>query len=103
MPNICPVIGSFADKETRKLWEGKRTRFPSGILHRAITKLNMLDSADSLDSLRIPPSNQLERLRGDRKGQHSIRINDQWRLCFRWESGNAAKVQITDYHKPDIT
>lgn len=98
MRNIRCVIESFADKETRKLWEGKRTRFPSDLLHRAITKLNMLDSADSLDSLRIPPSNNLERLRGSLEGQHSIRINDQWRLCFRWESGNATQVQITDYH-----
>ncbi len=98
MRNIRCVIESFADKETRKIWEGKRTRFPSDLLHRAITKLNMLDSADSLDSLRIPPSNNLERLRGNLEGQHSIRINDQWRLCFRWESGNATQVQITDYH-----
>lgn len=92
------MIESFADKETRKIWEGKPTRFPSNLLHRAITKLNMLDAADSLDSLRIPPSNNLEPLRGKREGQHSIRINDQWRLCFRWEAGSAAEVHITDYH-----
>ena len=92
------MIESFADKETRKLWEGKPTRFPSNLRHRAITKLNMLDAADSLDSLRIPPSNNLEPLRGKREGQHSIRINDQWRLCFRWEAGSAAEVHINDYH-----
>jgi proteic killer suppression protein len=71
------VIESFRDKETEKLWLGQRTRFPADLLHRAITKLNMLDAVTSLDSLRIPPSNRLEALKGNRLGQHSIRINDQ--------------------------
>ncbi len=92
------VIESFGDKQTEKLWQGKRTRFPADILQRAIDKLNILDAATSLDTLRVPPSNRLEALRGDRAGQHSIRINDQWRICFRWEEGNARFVEITDYH-----
>lgn len=84
------MIESFADKETEKLWQSRRTHFPADLLHRAITKLNMIDAATHLDSLRVPPSN--------RAGQHSIRINNQWRLCFRWEAGNATEVEITDYH-----
>ena len=92
------MIETFADKETRRLWEGNRTRFPSDLIHRAITQLNMIDSATTLEALKVPPSNRLEQLRGNRVGQHSIRINDQWRLCFRWHSGNARDVEITDYH-----
>ena len=92
------MIESFGDKETEKLWLGQRTRFPADLLHRAITKLNLLDAATNLDVLRIPPSNRLEALRGSRVGQHSIRINDQWRLCFRWSEGGAFDVEITDYH-----
>jgi proteic killer suppression protein len=92
------VIETFGDKETEKLWQGQRTRFPSDLLHRAISKLNLLDAATHLDTLRVPPSNRLEALKGRRAGQHSIRINDQWRLCFRWDGGNAFEVEITDYH-----
>jgi toxin HigB-1 len=92
------VIESFGDKETEKLWRGQHTRLPANLLLRATDKLNLLDSATSLDALRIPPSNRLEALKGNRAGQHSIRINDQWRLCFRWEAGNATEVAITDYH-----
>ena len=92
------MIESFGDKETEKLWQGRRTRFPADLLHRAISKLNLLDAATSLETLRIPPSNRLEALKGDRAGQHSIRINDQWRICFRWDSGNSVEVEITDYH-----
>ena len=92
------MIESFGDKETEKLWQGRRTRFPADLLHRAISKLNLLDAATSLETLRIPPSNRLEALKGDRAGQHSIRINDQWRICFRWDSGNSFEVEITDYH-----
>lgn len=92
------VIESFGDKQTEKLWHGKRTRFPSDLLQRAIDKLNILDAVSSLETLRIPPSNRLEALRGDRAGQHSIRINDQWRICFLWEAGSARQVEITDYH-----
>ena len=92
------MIESFGEKQTEKLWQGRRTRFPSDLLQRAIDKLNILDAATSLETLRIPPSNRLEVLKGDRAGQHSIRINDQWRVCFLWEAGNAREVEITDYH-----
>jgi proteic killer suppression protein len=92
------VIENFGDKATEKLWNGERTRFPSDLIQRAIDKLNMLSSAHTLEDLRIPPSNRLEALKGKRAGQHSIRINDQWRLCFRWVGGNAHEVEITDYH-----
>lgn len=92
------MIESFGDKESEKLWQGRRTRFPADLLSRAIDKLNLLDAATSLDTLRIPPSNRLEALKGNRAGQHSIRINAQWRVCFHWEAGNAHQVEITDYH-----
>lgn len=95
---IRPVIESFGDKQTELLWEGKRTRFPADLLQRCIDKLNILDAATSLETLRVPPSNRLEALKGNRAGQHSIRINDQWRICFRWVAGNAQQVEITDYH-----
>lgn len=92
------MIEGFGDKQTEKLWLGKRSGFPADLLQRAIDKLNILDAATSLETLRVPPSNRLEALKGDRAGQHSIRINDQWRVCFRWEAGNARQVEITDYH-----
>jgi proteic killer suppression protein len=98
MWNIARVLASFGDKETEKLWHGQRTRLPTDLLLRATDKLNILDAATTLDTLRIPPSNRLEALKGNRAGQHCIRINDQWRLCFRWEAGNAHQVAITDYH-----
>ncbi len=92
------MIEGFGDKETEKLWRGQRTGFPADVFPRAIAKLNILDAATQLDILRVPPSNRLEALRSKRAGQYSIRINDQWRLCFRWESGKAFEVEITDYH-----
>jgi proteic killer suppression protein len=93
------VIQSFACKDTAALWQGKRVRrFPPEIQSRALQKLIVLNAAGRLDNLRIPPSNRLESLRGDRAGQHSIRINDQWRICFRWTGANAVNVEITDYH-----
>lgn len=92
------MIKSYAGKETRKFVEGKRTKFPPEIIERIALKLIALRKATSLEELRIPPSNRLEALWGDRKGQHSIRINQQWRICFRWEEGNAYDVEITDYH-----
>jgi proteic killer suppression protein len=95
---LHPVIESFGDKQTEKLRQGKRSRFPADLLQRAIDKLNILDAANSLETLRVPPSNRLEALKGDRAGQHSIRSNNQWRVCFRWEAGNAREVEITDYH-----
>ena len=73
-------------------------RFPSGILQQGRRKLLMLDAASELQTLCIPPANRLEKLRGARAGDYSIRINDQWRICFRWQSGNACDVEIVDYH-----
>jgi toxin HigB-1 len=93
------VIRSFADKEAEKIWEGTPSRrLPGDIQSAARRKLRMLNNAVTLDDLRIPPANRLEALKGNRKGQHSIRINDQWRVCFLWKSGDAFEVQIVDYH-----
>ncbi len=94
------MIKGFRCKDTEKLFNLEVTlKFPTNIKRVAIRKLEMLDVADSLNRLRIPPSNRLEKLSSDRKGQHSIRINRQWRVCFHWESGNAYDVEIADYHK----
>jgi len=93
------VIKSFADKATAALFSGRRVRsFPPDIHRRAYAKLQALDAADTLNFLRVPPSNRLEQLRGDREGQWSIRINDQWRICFRWEDPDAYDVEVTDYN-----
>ena len=93
------MITSFADPATERLFRRERPRSLPPELHRLmLRKLVLLDAAERLEDLRIPPGNRLEKLRGDRAGQHSIRINDQWRLCFRWESGNALDVAIVDYH-----
>lgn len=74
------------------------TKFSHEIYRRALRKLLIIDAADKLDDLRVPPGNQLERLGGDWKGQHSIRINEKWRVCFHWEEGDAFNVEIVDYH-----
>ena len=93
------MIKTFADTDTERLFSGQRPRRLSNPIWRGATrKLLILDGAESLQDLRIPPGNRLEKLRGDRSGQHSIRINDQWRICFRWLDGHAYKVEITDYH-----
>jgi proteic killer suppression protein len=93
------VIRSFADREAEKIWGGTPSRrLPGDIQAVARRKLRMLYNAATLDDLRIPPANRLEALKGSRKGQHSIRINDQWRVCFRWKGGDAFDVQIVDYH-----
>jgi toxin HigB-1 len=93
------MIRSFKDKETQNLFERKRSRkLPSDIQQVALRKLRMLNRADTLQDLRVPPANRLERLIGDREGQHSIRINDQWRICFSWKDGDALNVEIVDYH-----
>jgi proteic killer suppression protein len=93
------MIKSFADTETERFFAtGKTRRFPPDIQKRAAMRLNQLDAATVLDDLRIPPSNHLESLRGDRTGQYSIRINDQWRLCFQFKNGDAYTVEIVDYH-----
>ena len=96
---VAQVIRSFADKESERIWHGEiARRLPSQIQAIARRKLRMLDAAQRLDDLRIPPANRLEALRGRRFGQHSIRINDQWRICFVWREGQCAEVQIVDYH-----
>jgi toxin HigB-1 len=93
------VIRTFKDKETQKVFERQRSRkLPSDIQQVALRKLRMLNRAETLQDLRVPPANRLERLVGDREGQHSIRINDQWRICFEWQKGDALDVEIVDYH-----
>ena len=93
------MIHSFADRETERIFNRERSRrLPGDIQRRAYRKLLLVNAATELDQLRVPPGNRLEALRGDRAGQHSIRINDQWRICFRWYEGNAYDVEITDYH-----
>jgi len=94
------VIKSFRDRETERLFGRQRAkRLPASLQRRALAKVLILDAADSLADLRVPPGNRLEVLRGDRVGQHSIRINDQWRICFRWFQGDAWDVEIVDYHR----
>lgn len=93
------MIQDFKDKETQKVFERERSRkLPSDIQQVALRKLRMLNRAETLQDLRIPPANRLERLVGDREGQYSIRINDQWRICFVWQDGDALDVEIVDYH-----
>lgn len=94
------MIESYRDKETKKLFEREPSRrIPSEIQRVAFRKLRMLHRAATLDDLRVPPGNHLELPGGDRKGQCSIRVNDQWRICFVWRNGNAYDVEIVDYHK----
>ena len=93
------MIRNFRDSETATIWDGRRSRrLPSEIQATAFRKLRLLNQAQQLDDLRVPPGNRLEPLRGDRKGQHSIRVNDQWRICFVWSEGGASDVEIVDYH-----
>ena len=93
------MILSFKCKETAKIFEiGFSRKFPTGILRSAIIRLAMLNRSGKLDDLKVPPSNHLEKLSGDRKGQYSIRINDKYRVCFKWEGNNAFEVEIVDYH-----
>jgi toxin HigB-1 len=93
------VIRSFRDKDTERLFKRERSRrLPADLQRAALRKLVLLDAATSLADLRIPPANRLEKLVGNRLGQHSIRINDQWRICFRWSGGDAHDVEIVDYH-----
>ncbi|MBI4828652.1 MAG: type II toxin-antitoxin system RelE/ParE family toxin [Nitrospinae bacterium] len=93
------MIQSFADKDTERLFKRQRPeRTPPEIWRRAHTKLLLLHAAEDLRSLSFHPGNRLEKLKGSRAGQYSLRVNDQWRLCFRWENGGAYEVEITDYH-----
>ena len=93
------MIKSFADPDTERLFRRERVRrYPAELLRAMLRKLALDDAAEQLDDLRVPPGNRLEKLRGDRAGQHSIRINDRWRICFRWQDGDAFAVQIVDSH-----
>ena len=93
------MIVSDRDRDTKRLFERQRVkRLPSDLQRTALRKLRLLDAAENINDLRIPPGNRLERLKGEREGQYSIRINDQWRICFRWHSTNAHDVEIVDYH-----
>jgi len=93
------MIVSFRNDETATIWSGRRSRrLPSDIQASALRKLRLLNNAKQLDDLRVPPGNRLEALKGNRVGQHSIRINDQWRICFVWRDGAAEQVEIVDYH-----
>ncbi|MBF0166616.1 MAG: type II toxin-antitoxin system RelE/ParE family toxin [Alphaproteobacteria bacterium] len=93
------MILSFACTETALIWRGVQSRrLPPDIQDTALRKLRLLNQARRLDDLRAPPGNRLERLKGDRQGQHSVRINDQWRICFEWDEGGPGHVEIVDYH-----
>jgi proteic killer suppression protein len=93
------MIKSFYCKETKKVFLRQRSaRFLTDIYRITLRKLLLLDAAEKLEDLRIPPGNRLEKLTGNRQGQYSIRINDQWRICFRWSEGDAYEVEIVDYH-----
>lgn len=93
------MIIDFVDRETEKLWTGRRSRkLPADIQLRAMAKLSLIDAAETLDDLKTPPSNRLHALTDDRTGQHSVSINLKWRICFRWNNGNAYDVEIVDYH-----
>ena len=96
---LGPVIQSFANADTERVWRRQRVRsFGSDLQRMANRKLLIIDAAETLSDLRVPPGYRLEQLRGDRAGQHSIRINDQWRICFTWTAAGATNVEITDYH-----
>jgi proteic killer suppression protein len=93
------VIQSFADKDTERVWRRVHVRqFGSDLQRIANRKLVMIDAAETINDLRIPPGNRLEQLHGKRAGQHSIRVNEQWRICFEWTPAGPANVEITDYH-----
>lgn len=93
------MIKTFADSDTERIFRGLRPRkIPIQIRERASRKLILINAIETLQELRVPPGNRLEKLKGDRAGQHSIRIKDQWRICFVWREGNAFEVEVTDYH-----
>lgn len=95
------MIASFMDEKTEFIWEGrisKKIKLPSNLHDIARRKLRMIAAATTLETLNVPPNNKLEPLKGDRSGQWSIRINNKWRICFKWQNANAYEVEITDYH-----
>ena len=93
------MIKSFADRDTERLFHRERVRrYPADLQRTMLRKLVAVDAAETLEDLRVPPGNRLEKLKGDRASQHSIRVNDQWRICFRWVAGNAHDVELVDYH-----
>jgi proteic killer suppression protein len=93
------MLRSFADKETERVWQRRRSRFLDPNVQRAaLRKLTILDAAERVEDLRVPPGNRLEKLNGDRAGQYSIRINQQWRICFEWTPAGPINVEIVDYH-----
>ena len=93
------MIRSFRDRETERIFTRERkTKLARPLQRSALRKLLLIDAAETLEDLRVPPGNRLEKLAGDREGQHSIRINERWRICFRWEGGSAFDVEIVDYH-----
>ncbi len=93
------MIKSFRDRDTERLFERQRAkRLPTDLQRPALRKLRLIDAAENINDLRVPPGNRLERLKGERAGQYSIRINDQWRICFRWHASNAHDVEVVDYH-----
>lgn len=99
MSHITGMIESFRDKRAAAVFQGRMPKgFPTEIASVARRKLRMLDAATTLEDLRLPPGNRLEALSGDREGQHSIRVNDQWRVCFAWRDAGAHSVEIVDYH-----
>jgi toxin HigB-1 len=92
-------LRSFADKDTERVWQRKRVRkLDQGVERAALRKLLILDAAETLDDLRVPPGNRLEKLKGDRGGSYSVRVNQQWRICFRWTDAGPEDVEIVDYH-----
>lgn len=93
------MIKSFADKRTQELYaKGRSNKFPADVASRPARKLEYVNLADQLEDLKVPPSNRLHPLSGDRQGQHAISINDQWRICFRFDNGDAYEVEVCDYH-----
>lgn len=93
------MIRTFRDKETEKVFRREASRrLPASLQRQTQRKLAILDGAETLQDLRVPPGNRLEKLKGEREGQYSIRINDQWRICFKWSEGGADDVEIADYH-----
>ncbi len=94
------MIASFRDTEAARIWRGEKSRrLPSNIQNVALRKLRLLNGSRDLNDLRVPPGNRLEALKAERTGQHSIRINDQWRICFVWTAGGPQDVEIVDYHR----